>query len=178
MWFYWAVFAVLFLATGLAVQYQNDSTQASEYATLDSLSRNLLVYRSAAAAYAQANPGFTGFPADAVLRLPDWFIKPAGVVAYLATGQSYTYFASTAPVGLSTALVERTQSLKARRSPRVSRRRPDRYSPPICCARGLGGRGQLSGAGLHIGKSNNVMRPDGLYFGLPVSPRWLLAVIQ
>jgi len=110
MWFYWAVFTVLLLVTSLSVQYQNDSTALSDQADLDSLSRNMLVYRSAAAEYAKNNPGYSGIPQDGVLNLPSWFVKPSGVSAYLAMGQSYTFIAVSAPVGLPAALFERTQS--------------------------------------------------------------------
>lgn len=110
MWFYWAVFTVLLLVTSLSVRYQNNSTMLSDQADLDSLSRNMLVYRSAVAEYAQKNPGYSGIPQDGLLNLPSWFVKPSGVSAYLAMGQSYTFIAVSAPVGLPAALFERTQS--------------------------------------------------------------------
>lgn len=85
--------------------------RVTDYATVDSLSRNLLVYRSAAAVYAKANSTFTGFPSDTELNLPSWFSKPSGVATYLADGQSYTFFSGSAPAGLQAALVERTRSV-------------------------------------------------------------------
>ncbi|MBB6288675.1 MULTISPECIES: type IV pilus biogenesis protein PilM [unclassified Pseudomonas] len=107
----WAVLTILLIAVGLFNQQQKQSEQITDYATIDSLSRNLLVYRSAAAEYAKANAGYTGTPADEALNLPAWFSKPSGVMTYISAGQSYTYFAGTAPPGLPAALVERTQSI-------------------------------------------------------------------
>ncbi|WLG57752.1 type IV pilus biogenesis protein PilM [Pseudomonas extremorientalis] len=108
---HWAVLAILLIAMGLINQQQKQSEQLTDYATIDSLSRNLLVYRSAAAEYAKANTGFTGTPTDEALNLPAWFSKPSGVTTYVSAGQSYTYFAGIAPSGLPAALVERTQSI-------------------------------------------------------------------
>ncbi|WP_080963133.1 type IV pilus biogenesis protein PilM [Pseudomonas fluorescens] len=109
--FYWIASTVLLIAVGLFTQYHEQSVRVTDYATVDSLSRNLLVYRSAAAEYAKANSTFTGTPSDTELNLPAWFSKPSGVVAYLADGQSYTYFSGSAPAGLQAALVERTRSV-------------------------------------------------------------------
>lgn len=111
MWFYWAVFTVLLLVTSLSLQYQNDSTKFSDQASLDSLSRSMLVYRSAVAEYAKQNPGYIGTPADSALALPSWFVKPSGVSAYLTAGQSYTFIAAPVVSGLPAALFERTESI-------------------------------------------------------------------
>lgn len=107
----WAAFTILMIAVGLFSQLQKQSEQITDYATIDSLSRNLLVFRSAAAEYAKSNAGFSGTPSDAALNLPVWFSKPLGVMTYISAGQSYTYFAGTAPPGLPADLVERTQSI-------------------------------------------------------------------
>lgn len=111
MAFYWIVFSILLIAAGIINQHQEDSIRVSDYATLDSISRNFLIYRSAAANYATSNPSFTGTPSDAALNLPSWYSKPSGVMAYLAAGKSYTYFTAHSISGMPALLVERTQSL-------------------------------------------------------------------
>jgi PilM len=100
MSFNWIVITILLIAVGIVSLQEEQSLQLSDYATVDSVSRNFLVYRSAAAQYAAANPSYTGTPADAALSLPSWF-----------SGQSYTYFTGAVPAGLPAALVERTQSM-------------------------------------------------------------------
>ncbi len=111
MAFNWIVLTILIIAVSLFSQHQKQAEQLTDYATIDALSRNLLVYRSAAAEYAKANPSFTGSPGDAALNLPGWFTKTSGVMTYLAAGRSYTYFVGSVPPGLPAALVERTQSM-------------------------------------------------------------------
>lgn len=107
---YWAVLTVLMIALGISMDNQHQAQRISDYATLDSLSRNFLVYRSAAAVFAESNPGFSGMPNDSSLNLPAWFVKPVGVAAYIATGTTYTYFSGVAPPGMSSVLVDLTQS--------------------------------------------------------------------
>lgn len=107
----WAVFSMILITVGLFSQQQRQAEQLTDYGTLDSLSRSMLVYRSSAAMYAKANAGFSGTPPDAALNLPAWYSKPAGVMTYMSAGQSYTYFAGTAPPGLPSALVELTHSI-------------------------------------------------------------------
>ncbi|MBH3372259.1 type IV pilus biogenesis protein PilM [Pseudomonas sp. CAH-1] len=111
MSFNWIVITVLLIAVGIATTLEEQSLQLSDYATVDSVSRSFLVYRSAAAQYAAAHPSYIGTPADTVLSLPSWFSKPSGVAAYLVAGQSYTYFTGSVPSGLPAALVDRTQSI-------------------------------------------------------------------
>ncbi|MEX0297090.1 type IV pilus biogenesis protein PilM [Pseudomonas putida] len=111
MSFNWIVLTVLLIAIGLSSQHLEQSLRLSDYATVDSLSRNFLVYRSAAAQYAKTHPTFSGIPADASLSLPPWFTKPDGIAAYLVSGQSYTFVTGAAPPGLPAALAERTQSI-------------------------------------------------------------------
>ncbi|PWU32069.1 pilM protein [Pseudomonas sp. RW407] len=109
MYFYCFVLTVLVVAGGILsqVQYQDEGT--ADAASVDMLSRSMLVYRSAAAEYARNNPGFAGVPADATLNLPSWYSKPTGVTSYLSGGSAYTYFSGTAPAGLPAALVGLTQ---------------------------------------------------------------------
>ncbi|MCI1021424.1 type IV pilus biogenesis protein PilM [Pseudomonas putida] len=111
MSFNWVVITILLIAIGIASMLEEQSLQLSDYATIDSVSRSFLVYRSAAAQYAVAHPSYTGTPADTALSLPSWFAKPSGVSAYLVAGQSYTYFTGTVPSGLPAALAERVQSI-------------------------------------------------------------------
>jgi len=111
MAFNWIVITILLVVVGIVSLQEDQSLKLSDSATIDSISRSFLVYRSAAAQYAVANPSYTGTPADAVLALPSWYYKPSGLTAYVKAGQSYTYFTGTVPAGLSAALVERTQSM-------------------------------------------------------------------
>lgn len=110
MTMYWAVLMVLIIATGMSIDSQHQAQYASDYATLDSLSRNFLIYRSAAAGFAQSNPGFSGIPNDSALNLPQWFVRPVGVSSYIAAGTTYTYFTGVAPPGMPSTLVDLTQS--------------------------------------------------------------------
>lgn len=54
----WAILMILVIVTGMWAEDRYQTQAVSEYATLDSLSRNFLTYRSAAAGFAQSNPGF------------------------------------------------------------------------------------------------------------------------
>lgn len=110
MYFHWIVFTLLILAGGVFAQLQHQDRQTADFAGVDSLSRGFLVYRSAAAEYARANPGFSGIPPDSELSLPSWYNKPVGVAAYLISGSSFTFYADVAP-GLPAALLERTESV-------------------------------------------------------------------
>ncbi|MGF0335775.1 type IV pilus biogenesis protein PilM [Ectopseudomonas toyotomiensis] len=110
MYFHWIVFTLVIVAGGVFSQMQHQDNQTSEFASLDALSRGMLVYRSAVSAYARANPGYSGIPSDAALSLPDWYIKPAGITAYIVDGSAYTFSTKAVP-GLPAALVERTESV-------------------------------------------------------------------
>lgn len=111
MSFNWIVLTILLIAVGLATTLEEQALRLSDSATVDSVSRNFLVYRSAAAQYAVTHPSYTGTPADTALSLPSWFFKPSGVTAHLEAGKSYTYFIGSVPSGLPAALAERTQSI-------------------------------------------------------------------
>lgn len=110
MTIYWVIFLGLCIVTGTVLDIQAQAKRDSDFATMDSLSRNLLVYRSAAAGFAQSNPGFSGVPDDFSLNLPAWFVKPVGVSSYIAAGTTYTYFNGVAPAGMPSTLVNLTQS--------------------------------------------------------------------
>lgn len=105
----WFALAVLVFSGGLLMQTHGRAITAAEYATVDTLSRSLLVYRSAAAEFAKANPAFVGNPTDAALNLPGWFRKPTGTSSYVIGGQSYTYYPD-GPGGLLDALASATES--------------------------------------------------------------------
>lgn len=94
---------------GIFAQSQHNADVASEQATLDTLSRSMLVYRASVAEYAHSNPGFTGSPTDAALNLPAWYVKQSGVTSYIAGGVSYTYIAAP-PSGLPAMLSKHTES--------------------------------------------------------------------
>ncbi|MQT41840.1 MULTISPECIES: type IV pilus biogenesis protein PilM [unclassified Pseudomonas] len=111
MTMHWVVITILLMATGLFIDAQQQAQRTSERAALDSLSRNMLVYRAAVAEFAKSNPGFNGVPDDASFRLPPWFIKPDGVASYLEAGTAYTYVHGANPPGLPSALVDLTQSI-------------------------------------------------------------------
>lgn len=110
MYFHWIVFTLLIVIGGMVTQMQHQDTQSADTATLDSLSRGILVYRSAAAEFARANPDYSGTPPDSALLLPEWYNKPVGVTAYLVAGSSYTYYPHPLP-GLTSALAELTESI-------------------------------------------------------------------
>lgn len=97
-------------ASALFSQAQYNEQSVSEQATLDAISRSMLVYRSAAAEYAWANPGFVGVPSETALNLPAWYSKQSGITAYVASGVSYTYITGPIPAGLPAALTARTES--------------------------------------------------------------------
>ncbi len=110
MYIYWIAMTLLIVAGGIFSQVQRNDETVSEQATIDALSRSMLVYRSAAAEYARANPGFTGAPSEASLNLPNWYTKLDGITTYVADGVSYTYIAGGVPAGLPSALTDRTES--------------------------------------------------------------------
>ncbi|AZL70093.1 MULTISPECIES: type IV pilus biogenesis protein PilM [Pseudomonas] len=110
MYIYWLVLVMLLGASALFSQAQYNEQSVSEQATLDAISRSMLVYRSAAAEYAWANPGFVGVPPETALSLPDWYSKQSGITAYVASGVSYTYITGPIPAGLPAALTARTES--------------------------------------------------------------------
>ena len=70
MYFYWIALTILIVAGGIMSQVQHQDEVTADAATVDTLSRSMLVYRSAAAEYARNNPAFAGVPADTALSLP------------------------------------------------------------------------------------------------------------
>lgn len=110
MYIYWLGMALLIAAGGVFSQLQHRAEADSEHATVDAISRSMLVYRSAVAEYAWANPGFVGVPPETALNLPAWYSKQSGITAYVASGVSYTYITGPIPAGLPAALTARTES--------------------------------------------------------------------
>lgn len=110
MYIYWVAMTLFIVAGGIFSQVQHNDDATSDLATLDAVSRSMLVYRSAAAEFARANPGFVGTPPEASLALPSWYAKQIGITSYIAGGVSYTYIVGGIPAGLPAALAERTQS--------------------------------------------------------------------
>eukprot|EP01132_Coremiostelium_polycephalum_P021478 gene21478-25505_t len=106
----WAVLMILIIATGIVMETQQQAQTVSDFASVDSLGRSFLIYRSAAAGFAQSNPGFSGKPDDTALNLPTWFVKPLGIEAYINAGTTYTFYNGTAPAGMPATLVDLTQS--------------------------------------------------------------------
>lgn len=111
MTMHWVVLTILIIATGIFMGTQNQAQRVSEATTLDSLSRNFLVYRSAVTEFSKSNPGFGGMPDDSALNLPTWFIKPAGVASFISAGMAYTYLNDIAQSGMPSRLAELTQSM-------------------------------------------------------------------
>ena len=105
----WVFLVILLFSGGLMMRSHNQAESAAVHSTIDTLAQSLLLYRSAAAEFARANPAFTGIPADVALSLPTWFKKPTGISAYIAGGQSYTFYPS-GPAGLPAALADTTES--------------------------------------------------------------------
>ncbi|WP_425928642.1 type IV pilus biogenesis protein PilM [Pseudomonas sp. NyZ201] len=106
----WIVLTFLLLAVGVIDHYQDQSAREADSATIDAVCRGLLVYRSAAAEFAKDNPSFTGYPDEDDLNLPGWYSKPTGVAAFIAAGQSFTYYTGHAAAGLPAELVRATRS--------------------------------------------------------------------
>jgi len=109
MYIYWIALGLLLVTGGVFNQVQHSSDVVSEQASLDALSRSMLVYRAAAAEYAHSNPGFVGSPTDAALNLPSWYVKQGDITSYIAGGISYTFVAAP-PVGLPGVLAHHTES--------------------------------------------------------------------
>lgn len=109
MYIYWVALGILVITGGFFAQTQHSADVTSEQATLDTLSRSLLVYRAAAAEYAHSNPGFSGAPVEVALNLPAWYVKQNGVTSYITGGVSYTYVAAP-PAGLPAVLAKQTES--------------------------------------------------------------------
>jgi hypothetical protein len=105
----WLALVVLVFSGGLTMQSHGRAQAAAEFSTVDTLSRSLLVYRSAAAEFARMHPAFVGTPTDAVLNLPGWFRKPVGISSVVTAGRSYTYYPD-GPGGLLDALMTATES--------------------------------------------------------------------
>lgn len=106
----WITMILLSVAAATFSHMQYNDHAISEQATIDALSRSMLIYRSVAAEYARANPGFTGAPPEGSLNLPGWYNKQNGITTYLSGGVAYTYIAGAFPPGLPFALAERTDS--------------------------------------------------------------------
>jgi hypothetical protein len=109
MYIYWIAITLLIVAGGIFSQVQHNDEAMAEQATLDAISRSMLIYRSAAAEYALSNPGFIGSPTDASLNLPSWYVKQGDVTSYIAGGISYTFVAAP-PTGLPSVLAHHTES--------------------------------------------------------------------
>lgn len=110
MFIYWIALTLLIVAGGIFSQVHQNDVAMAEQVTLDAISRSMLVYRSAAAEYARANPAFVGAPPEGALNLPNWYTKQSGITAYVVGGISYTYVTGSVPAGLPDALTERTES--------------------------------------------------------------------
>jgi len=107
---YWIAIILMIGAASIFSNMQSIDETTSEQATVDALSRSLLIYRSATAEFARANPNFTGSPTELSLNLPGWYTKQSGITSYVLGGISYTYISGTVPSGLVSALAERTES--------------------------------------------------------------------
>jgi hypothetical protein len=110
LFIYWIALTLLIVAGSIFSQVHHNDEAMAEQATLDAISRSMLVYRSAAAEYARANPAFVGAPPEGALNLPNWYTKQSGITTYVVGGVSYTYITGTVPSGLPAALTERTES--------------------------------------------------------------------
>lgn len=110
MYIYWIALTLLLIAGGISSQFQHQIENSAEAATVDVISRSLLVYRSAAAEFARANPNFFGTPPESALNLPTWYIKQSNITTYLVGGVSYTFVTGTIPPGLPAALADLTES--------------------------------------------------------------------
>jgi hypothetical protein len=100
---------LMILVALLMSENNNSAEQAYKTAQLDAIAANMLVYSSAAATYAKANPGVNMMVADTSLALPSWYVNIAGVNNYISGGRAYVFHG--AKPGLLDALVEKTQSV-------------------------------------------------------------------
>ncbi|MFJ5299226.1 type IV pilus biogenesis protein PilM [Pseudomonas sp. NPDC088368] len=109
---YWIVLLLVGIAAG-AMGLVNERADAhSKAADLSSIAHNMLIYRNALAEYAHGNQSAVGPVADAALALPSWYIRLPGISGYIASGSSYTYYASP-PQGLVRELVTITGTSQA-----------------------------------------------------------------
>lgn len=95
----------------LQLQTTNTRNQHEAYlsAQASTIATNMLVYKSAATAYATANPTYTGSIADTSLSLPTWFAKTQGINNYIEGGTAYIYYTSATP-GLADQLLQVTNN--------------------------------------------------------------------
>lgn len=104
----WILVLTLFF---LQVQTSNTRNQQAAYlsAQASTIATNMMVYKSAATAYATANPTYTGSIADSSLSLPTWFTKVQGVSHYITGGAAYVYYTAATP-GLADQLLRMTNN--------------------------------------------------------------------
>ena len=105
---HWLVLAVTAMAMGIVSEQSQRAETLAQQGDVSAISHNLLVFRRALAAYAQANPTVNGNVADSALTLPSWFVHLPGVEGYMAAGSSYTYYPQP-PAGLARKLADLTQ---------------------------------------------------------------------
>lgn len=98
MIFFWPIaFGFLLYLSSLSVSTGNDVGEMQHTAQVEVLGGQFLAYRSAALAYARANPTATGNVADSALALPNWLAKPSEFQAYVHAGESFVYFLPGTP---------------------------------------------------------------------------------
>lgn len=105
---HWLVLVVTAIAMAVVSELSQRADTSAWQGDVSAISHNLLVYRQAMAAYAQANPAVNGNVADSALTLPTWFVHLPGVEGYVVAGSSYTFYPQP-PAGLARKLVDQTQ---------------------------------------------------------------------
>jgi hypothetical protein len=103
----------LLIATLGGIFYHSEVTLKADSASFSAESdvrvTNMLIYRNAVIAYAEANPSYAGVAADSALALPSWYRKMHGVNNYVVSGKGYVFAQGRAE--LSNQLYQKTKTI-------------------------------------------------------------------
>lgn len=92
MWLTGFIAVVFIVMGGIFADFNTQSIQANADAETQVIAGNMMVYRNAVLAYAEANPGVTGQVSDSNLALPAWFAHVNGVANYVNAGKGYVFY--------------------------------------------------------------------------------------
>lgn len=105
----WCLLVLMTLSAFLISENKEVADVSFNTSQLDAIASNMLIYSSAVAAFAKANPGLSTSVSDVSLTLPSWFVRIVGVGNYVAAGKAYVYYSGKPD--LMSVLADKTESI-------------------------------------------------------------------
>lgn len=101
---------LLIVVAGIFGSGEARQVNLQDRAEASAIAGNMLVYRNAVAAFAEANPTQIGTVPDSALALPTWYVKAPYLSHYMQAGKCYVYYTAFVS-GLASALAQKTESV-------------------------------------------------------------------